>query len=77
MNTIQCRLNLIRTYCKEMKRKRYARTWKRFTKTRAKRYDLSAEANVLRNREIEDKNLNRSYYFGPGEPAELVGIFRL
>lgn len=72
MNKVQRRLLLIRMYCKDMKRKRYARAYKRFTKTRARNLDLIGEASVLQSREIEDKNLYRKYYYGPGEPIELV-----
>lgn len=68
------RLNLIRSHCKELKRKRYARAYKRFTKTRSKDFELSAEADALQSWEVNDKNLNREYYYGQSETPECVRL---
>lgn len=65
---------LIRNYCKDMKRKRYALAYRRFVKTKARQLNIHAEANLMLNHEIDDKHLRRTYYYGPDEPAEMVYI---
>lgn len=57
---------------RELKRKRYAKAYRRFVRIRQKKLNLGAEAMELANGEIEDKHLNRFYYYGANEPHEFV-----
>lgn len=62
----------MRGYCKDLKRKRFARAYRRYRKTRAKKLSLGAEALDLLEQEIIDKQLNRTYYYEASEPSEYV-----
>lgn len=68
----QKRLELIRGYCKELKRKRFAKTYQRFNKVRAKKQSIGLEAIELLEREMIDKNLLRYDYYDRDEPSEFV-----
>lgn len=70
----QKRLELIRGYCKELKRKRFAKAFHRFTKVRAKKQSLGIEAIELLEREMLDKNLMRYDYYDQNEPSEFVSF---
>lgn len=73
----QRRLELIRGYCKELKRKRFAKTFQRFTKVRAKKQSVGMEAMELLEREMVDKNLMRYDYYNRDEPSEFVFFLNL
>lgn len=66
------RIALIRGYCKELKRKRYARTYHRFRTIRAMKMRLNDETMALCEQEIYDKGLTRTYYYDQDEPSEMV-----
>lgn len=69
---IEKRLDLIRGYCKELKRKRYAKAYRRFARVRSKRMGLVSEALELLVEEMLDKDLGRDFYYAPDEPEEFV-----
>lgn len=62
-------MQLIRGYCKDIKRKRYAKAYRRFTKIREKRLGVGFESMALLKKETEDKNLHRER---SDEPAVFV-----
>lgn len=69
------RLQIIRSYFRELKRKRYAKAHRRFLRIRAAKLDLPNEAMQLISGEIADKDLDRLHYFEPDEPVELVNYY--
>lgn len=71
---IERRLDLIRGYCKELKRKRYAKAYRRFTRVRSKQLPLPDEAMELLVDELLDKDLGRAHYYDADEPKELVSV---
>lgn len=71
---IEKRLDLIRGYCKELKRKRYAKAYRRYTQVRSKMLSLPNEAMELLVEELIDKDLGREYYYDANEPKEYVGL---
>lgn len=61
---------------KELKRKRYKQTFKRYIKVRARNLDLETEAVELEREEIYDKKLNREPPKPNGKSQEnWVGFF--
>lgn len=72
--TIAKRLELIRGHCKDLKRKRYAKSYRRFTRVRSKRLRLEDEGLELMAAELCDKDLGREFYYAENEPKELVRI---
>lgn len=71
---IERRLDLIRGFCKKLKRKRYAKAYCRFRDIRSKRLAVDDEALELCIAEMFDKDLSRPFYFDQNEPKELVSI---
>lgn len=65
-------MQIIRAYFRELKRKRYAKAHRRYTRIRESRLPLAEEAMKLIEHEIFDKHLDRLYYFEEDEPIELV-----
>lgn len=65
------RLQLIRGYCKDLKRKRYARTYKRYSKTRDNFMDTNRQARVFLDEELKDKGLSKKKLY-PGQPKAYV-----
>lgn len=51
-------MHFIRGYCKELKRKRYAKAYRRFTNVREKRLGVGMESMALLEKELQDKHLN-------------------
>lgn len=66
---------MIRQYCKDLKRKRYARTYHRFKTIRARKLSLRDEAMDLCEQEHFDKGLTRAFYYDRDEPSEMVSTF--
>lgn len=54
------RMQLVRGYCKELKRKRYAKAYRRFNNVRSKRLVVGLESMALLEAEVHDKHLNQS-----------------
>lgn len=69
---IEKRLDLLRGFCKELKRKRYARSYRRYVEIRRNKTSLQNEAMELMVKEMFDKNLCRDFYYGASEPTECV-----
>lgn len=59
----------IRGYCKDLKRKRYAKAYRRFTKVRKRHLGVGMESIALLEKEAQDKHLNE---IRPNEPPEIV-----
>lgn len=70
-------MQLIRGFLRELRRKRYAKAFRRFTVTRSRKMDLSNEATELMKREVFDKGLNRANYYEENEPDEFVSTYTL
>lgn len=69
---VEDRLRIIRAYCKELRRKRFARAYRRFSRVHAKKLDTMDEAQELLRLEMLDKDLNRDFYYASDEPQEYV-----
>lgn len=68
------RLQLIREYCKELKRKRFARVYKRYSKIRTEyRMPITEQAQYLLDAELKDKGLYKHKLY-PGQPKAYVNI---
>lgn len=70
-------MSLIRGFLRELRRKRYAKAYRRFIRTRSRKMDLANEAKELTKREISDKGLDRYDYYEENEPNELVSTYLL
>lgn len=70
----ETRRQLIAGYCKELKRKRYARRYRRWQDVRSRGLDLKDETMALIAAEVHDKSLNRRFYYSEYDPHEFVGI---
>lgn len=62
----------VRGYCKELKRKRYAKAYRRFTKVRERHLGVGMESMALLEKETQDKHLNQ---LRSDEPPEFVISF--
>lgn len=62
-------MQFIRGYCKELKRKRYAKAFRRFTNVREKLLGPGLESVALLEQEVNDKHLN---YVRKDEPEAFV-----
>lgn len=69
---LQKRRQLITGYCKDLKRKRYARRYRRWLDVRSRGLDLKDETLALISGEVHDKSLNREFYYVAYEPYEFV-----
>lgn len=68
---------LIRGFLRELKRKRYAKAFRRFTRTRSRKLDLLGEGIELLTQEMSDKDLYRDNYYEETEPKEFVSTYHL
>lgn len=68
-------MELIRGFLRELRRKRYARAFRRFSRIRSRKMDLANEAKELIRQEITDKGLDREYYYEEDEPNEFVSAY--
>lgn len=55
-----------------MLKSRRRKAFERYNFIRNKRLDVKEEARRLYFIELEDKKLNKSYYYEPNEPSEFV-----
>lgn len=66
---------LIRGFLRELRRKRYAKAFRRFTGIKARKLDLLGEGIELLTQEMSDKDLYRDNYYEENEPNEFVSTY--